>query len=348
MPLTARIRPARSAAPPRAPGRRRRGRPRARRASTSAHARPAVRAGVRLGVEAAVARVVVLGPARGAHGEAGHRRQRPVVRDAAHDREPRAAVGAVDERVAVAAVGGVERARRGTRRTSRCRARRARPASPPRALSTMRKPGSPPRRDRARARPPRPSRAAAPRAAGARGSARPPPASPSTSSTTPRSSLRDEAVEPERLGEAEDVRPEADALHRAVDARADARVSPPGLLRPGADLGEDEPVQQVVGGERGALDRPLLLGLLEPEHRREAQLEADPDEQPVGRARPRPAPDLLRQHRVRRAADGAVASSGRARSPRAAGRAAPAAAAPSRAAWRSPAAASGRRARRRP
>ena len=34
--------------------------------------------------------------------------QRPVVRDAADDREPRAAVGAVDERVAVAAVGGVE------------------------------------------------------------------------------------------------------------------------------------------------------------------------------------------------------------------------------------------------
>ena len=35
--------------------------------------------------------------------------------------------------------------------------------------------------------------------------------------------VADEAVEPERLGEAEDVRPEPDALDRAVDARADAR-----------------------------------------------------------------------------------------------------------------------------
>ncbi len=70
--------------------------------------RPADRAGVRLGVEAAVERIVVLRLARGAHLEAGHRRGRPVVGDAAHDREPRAAVRAVDERIAVAAVGGVE------------------------------------------------------------------------------------------------------------------------------------------------------------------------------------------------------------------------------------------------
>ena len=69
---------------------------------------PAVGAGDRLGVEAAVGRVGVLGPAGVAHGEAGHRRVRPVVRDAAHDREARAAVGAVQERVAVAAVGRVE------------------------------------------------------------------------------------------------------------------------------------------------------------------------------------------------------------------------------------------------
>ena len=40
--------------------------------------------------------------------EAGHRRVRPVVGDAAHDREARAAVGAVEERVAVAPVGRVE------------------------------------------------------------------------------------------------------------------------------------------------------------------------------------------------------------------------------------------------
>ena len=69
--------------------------------------RAAGRAGVRLGVEAAVERVVVLRPAGCAHREAGHRRARAVVGDSAHDREPRAAVGAVDERVAVAAVAGV-------------------------------------------------------------------------------------------------------------------------------------------------------------------------------------------------------------------------------------------------
>ena len=72
------------------------------------HGRTARRARVGLRVEAPVARVVVLGPARGAHREAGHRRQRPVVGHAAHDREARAAVRAVDERVAVAAVGGIE------------------------------------------------------------------------------------------------------------------------------------------------------------------------------------------------------------------------------------------------
>ena len=72
------------------------------------HARAAVRAGVRLGVEAPVGRVLVLGAAGRAHGEARHGRVRPVVRDVAHDRESRAAVGAVRERVAEAAIGRVE------------------------------------------------------------------------------------------------------------------------------------------------------------------------------------------------------------------------------------------------
>src|ERR671938_155723 len=52
--------------------------------------------------------VLVLAPALGAHREAGHRRQRPVVRDADDDREARSALRAVDERVAVAAILGVE------------------------------------------------------------------------------------------------------------------------------------------------------------------------------------------------------------------------------------------------
>ena len=70
--------------------------------------RPAGGAAGRLGVEAAVARIVVLGAAVGAHREARHRRVRAVVRDGADDREARAAVRAVDERVAEAAVARVE------------------------------------------------------------------------------------------------------------------------------------------------------------------------------------------------------------------------------------------------
>ena len=73
-----------------------------------AHAGAALRACVRLRVEAAVGGVLVLRPARRAHREAGHRRPWPVVGHAAHDREARPAVRAVDERVAVAAVSRVE------------------------------------------------------------------------------------------------------------------------------------------------------------------------------------------------------------------------------------------------
>ena len=56
-------------------------------------------------MEAAVARVVILGRAALAHLERCHGGERPVVGDAPHDREARPAVGAVGERVAVAAVG---------------------------------------------------------------------------------------------------------------------------------------------------------------------------------------------------------------------------------------------------
>ena len=68
--------------------------------------RAADEAGVGLGVEAAVARVAVLLGALGAHREVAHRGHRPVVGDVADDGEARAAVRAVDERVAVAAVAG--------------------------------------------------------------------------------------------------------------------------------------------------------------------------------------------------------------------------------------------------
>ena len=87
---------------------------RARRAAARPPPRAAARAAARrrgsdrLGVEAAVGRILVLAAAVGAEREAGHRRVRAVVRDRADDREARAALGAVDERVAVAAVGRVE------------------------------------------------------------------------------------------------------------------------------------------------------------------------------------------------------------------------------------------------
>jgi len=70
--------------------------------------RAALPAGVGLGVEAAVGGVVVFSLAGGAHGERGHGGLGAVVGDAAGDGEARAAVGAVEERVAVAAVGEVE------------------------------------------------------------------------------------------------------------------------------------------------------------------------------------------------------------------------------------------------
>ena len=192
---------------------------RPRRRLDEPHARPAVGAGVRLGVEAAVGRVVVLGAAGRAHLEAGHRRERPVVRDAAHDREARAAVGAVDERVAVAAVGGVEQLGeavvaggavgrdRGARlaaapgcRGSRSRARRARSSCS--AVTRA-----------------RPARAAAPRPAAAPGSARPPRLGASTSTTHAARVVQHVARQAQLVGQPVDVGPEADALDRALDAR---------------------------------------------------------------------------------------------------------------------------------
>ena len=65
-------------------------------------------AGVGLRVEAAVGRIVVLGLAGRAHFEARHRGLRAVVGNAARDGEARAAVGAVEEGIAVAAIVGIE------------------------------------------------------------------------------------------------------------------------------------------------------------------------------------------------------------------------------------------------
>ena len=70
-------------------------------------ARPAVRTGDGLGVEAPIGRVVVLRRAGGAHRKARHGGVRPVVGQAACDREAGPAVGAIDERVARPPVGWV-------------------------------------------------------------------------------------------------------------------------------------------------------------------------------------------------------------------------------------------------
>src|ERR1017187_2523799 len=63
---------------------------------------------IRLGMEAAVARVVVFGPALQAHRERLHRSVRAVIGQGFDDAEARATVGAVGERITVASVFGIE------------------------------------------------------------------------------------------------------------------------------------------------------------------------------------------------------------------------------------------------
>src|ERR1039458_5649515 len=70
--------------------------------------RSADRAGVGLSVEAAVARVVVFGLTLRTHREGFHRGVRAVIGQRFDDAEARAAVGAIGERVPIAAVGRVE------------------------------------------------------------------------------------------------------------------------------------------------------------------------------------------------------------------------------------------------
>src|SRR3954447_1569985 len=72
------------------------------------HRGTAYRACNRLRVEAAIRGILVLAVAVGAHLERRHGRAFAVVRQRADDREARPALGAVDERIAVAPVAGVE------------------------------------------------------------------------------------------------------------------------------------------------------------------------------------------------------------------------------------------------
>ncbi len=76
--------------------------------SPVAELRTAVRARHGLGVEAAVGRVAVLRLARRAERKLAHAGPGPVVRQIFDDRGPRAAVGAVGERVAIPPIGRVE------------------------------------------------------------------------------------------------------------------------------------------------------------------------------------------------------------------------------------------------
>ena len=167
MPLTATIAPARSA--------RRRGRPRRARQRAARGVDQPQRAARTPGTRSA---------GRGSGGRAGPRTrpgsaahiakpaivvQRPVVGHAAHDREPRPAVGAVDERVAVAAVGRVEQLAPGRPRRSPRRATERRGLAAARA-GDDREAALAGRRRRSRRAPARPRPAAAPRAAAARGS----------------------------------------------------------------------------------------------------------------------------------------------------------------------------------
>ena len=70
--------------------------------------RAANRARIRLGVEAAVPRVVVFGLALRAHRERFHRSVHAVIGQGFNDAEARAAVGAVGERVTMAAIFGIK------------------------------------------------------------------------------------------------------------------------------------------------------------------------------------------------------------------------------------------------
>ena len=128
---------------------------------------------------------------RVAHREAGHRRQRPVVGHAAHDREPRAAVRAVDERVADSGGRPGRTARPGSRRRSRVSGATERVRRAARARSARsRSPRSPRRRELLDRRTPS-TRASggASRGQPLEEARRPRRPAPSTSTSTPRSSL---------------------------------------------------------------------------------------------------------------------------------------------------------------
>ncbi len=175
------------------------------------------------------------------------------------------AVGAVDERVAVAAVAGVEQLGQALARRSRCRARPGPRARRALALAPISKPRSPRRLLPPRSRPARPRPAAAPRPGRRSRKRSTASAGPSTSSSDAALVVEDAAAEAQLGGEAVDVGPEADPLHGALDAGPDpaaaARPAPcsTGLRRRRPDQ-LDQLAQRVVGARLRLLDAGDVLG----------------------------------------------------------------------------------------
>src|SRR5919109_173739 len=71
-------------------------------------------------------------------------------------------------------------------------------------------------------------------------------------------------------------------------------------------VAQHEPVQEVVAGEREPLGDAQLARLLESEGGRNAELEAEPHDEPVRRTRPGPPPQALGKQRERDPTPGAV------------------------------------------
>src|SRR5438552_8433188 len=65
-------------------------------------------AGIRLRMKAAIGGIVILGLTCRTHFERRHRGAWAIIRNAARDREPRAAIRTVDKRIAITEVGGIK------------------------------------------------------------------------------------------------------------------------------------------------------------------------------------------------------------------------------------------------
>ena len=253
--------------------------------SQQAGRRAAVRAGDGLGVEAPVGRVLVLGAAAVAHGEAGHRGAARGRRGRRDDRVARAAGRAVDERVAVAAVGGVAQlgeavvAGGGVGGDARPTARRRRVAGEDREAAVAQRRQLAPASTRS-------TDASGGRLGGrgAPGSARPPRGRPRPRRSTPAASLSTKPARPRSRGQAVDVRAEADPLHRPLHPHADAP------RRRSRRRALDELPEDVPGARLGLLDARDVLGaghddvVGEPLVRRPGRRRSRPSPPSAGRA----------------------------------------------------------------